>query len=489
MKRSTIVTAGIAGVAALLMSSCSSSDTPAASTSATTAAAESASTQAASSAAAAGSSAAESASSAPESASSAAGSEASSAASGATGAESSVAPVGPVGEIKIWYSNNEAEVTWGKQVVDAWNAAHPDQKVTGEEIPAGKSSEETIGAAITAGTTPCLIFNTAPAAVAQFQDAGGLVDLSSFPDGASYIEARTGADVAAQYKSKDGHYYQLPWKSNPVMIFYNKDLFKKAGLDPDKPALSTYEEFLAAGKKIVSSGAAQYAIYPSPSADFYQPWFDFYPFFAAESGGKQLVMDGKEQFTSTEGMAVINFWKQIYADKLAGTEVYNGDSFADGKAAMSTVGPWAIASYKGKVNWGVVPVPTSKGMPADQIHTFSDAKNVGMYSSCKNTGTAWDFLKFATSKEQDGKLLEATGQMPLRTDLPGTYTDYFKANPEYSLFAAQAARTVEVPNVPNSVEIWQDFRKAWSSAVIFGQSDPTKTFTELSGTINDLATG
>ena len=88
-------------------------------------------------------------------------------------------------------------------------------------------------------------------------------------------------------------------------------------------------------------------------------------------------MDGKSQFTSPEGMAVTNFWKQIYADKLAGNETYNGDSFADGKAAMAIVGPWAIAIYKGKVDWGVVPVPTANGMPADQIHTFSDAKNVG----------------------------------------------------------------------------------------------------------------
>jgi ABC-type glycerol-3-phosphate transport system substrate-binding protein len=73
------------------------------------------------------------------------------------------------GPIKIWYSNNSFEITWGKQVVAAWNAAHPDQQVTAEEIPAGKSSEDVIGAAITAGTEPCLIYNTSPAAVPGFQ--------------------------------------------------------------------------------------------------------------------------------------------------------------------------------------------------------------------------------------------------------------------------------------------------------------------------------
>ena len=141
--------------------------------------------------------------------------------SGGTGTGASTT----TGPIKIWYSNNEQEVKWAKQAVDAWNKAHADQMVTGEEIPAGKSSEDVITAAITAGTTPCLIFNTSPAAVSGFQKQGGLVDLSSFSDGASYIETRTGADVAKQYQSSDGHYYQLPWKSNPVMIFYNKKIF------------------------------------------------------------------------------------------------------------------------------------------------------------------------------------------------------------------------------------------------------------------------
>ncbi len=85
---------------------------------------------------------------------------------------------------------------------------------------------------------------------------------------------------------------------------------------------------------------------------------------------------------------------------------------------MAVVGPWAIAVYKDKVNWGVVPVPTKDGADPSTVHTFTDAKNIGLYSACKNQGTAWKVMKFATSKEQDGKLLEATGQMPIREDLP-----------------------------------------------------------------------
>ena len=389
------------------------------------------------------------------------------------------------GAIKIWYSNNADEVKWGAGVVAAWNQAHPNEQVTGEQIPAGKSSEEVIGAAITAGTTPCLIFNTAPAAVPQFQKQGGLVNLGSFSDGSSYIEQRTG-DRASQYKSSDGGYYQMPWKTNPVMIFYNKDIFKKAGLDPSNPPLKTYDEFLSTAQTVVAKGGVKAAIWPAPTSEFYQPWFDFYPLFIAQTKGKQLVEKGQPQFNSADGLLVANFWKQLYDKGLAPKEAAQGDAFATGQSAMAIVGPWAIAVYGGKVNWGVVPVPTKDGMDPSAIHTFSDEKSIGMYSSCKNRGTAWDFLKFATSKDSDGKLLDLTGQMPMRTDVPSNYASYFSAHPEYKLFADQAARTVEVPNVPNSVEMWQDFRAAYSKSVIFGNQSIDQAFKDAAAQIKPL---
>lgn len=402
---------------------------------------------------------------------------------GAGDADAAAKATGP---ITIWYSNNAEEVAWGKQMVAAWNSAHADQKITAQEIPTGKSSEEVIGAAITAGNAPCLIYNTSPASVSQFQKQGGLVPLDSFSDGKSYIEDRSG-DIAQQYKSTDGKYYQLPWKSNPVMIFYNKKAFAKAGIDTTNPPLKTYDEFLATSRKVVAAKAAKVAIYPAPSNEFYQSWFDFYPLFAAESGGKQLVEDGKSTFNSDEGKKVAQFWRTMYADKLASPEKYTGDAFVDGTSAMAVVGPWAVATYKGKVDWGVVPVPTSTGKPANEIHTFSDAKNVAMYSACKNRGTAWDVLKFSTSQDQDGKFLAATGQMPLRKDVAGAFPDYFTKNPDYKVFADQASRTVEVPNVPNSITIWQTFRDAYSKSVIFGQQDPGEALDGAAQKVDQLA--
>ena len=360
------------------------------------------------------------------------------------------------GPIKVWLSNNPEEIAWGKQMVKAWNAEHPDEKVTAQEIPAGKTSEEVIGAAITAGNAPCLVFNTSPAAVPQFQKQGGLVALDTFDGGTDYVESRSG-DVAEQYKSPDGQFYQIPWKSNPVMIFYNKDIMKKAGVDPENPPLATYDEFLATSKKIVDSGAAEAAIWPAPTSEFFQSWFDFYPLYAAETGGTQLVEDERGHLRLRRGQE-----RHATSGRRCTTR-----GCPRRRSTTATPSPTRRPRWRSSAPGRSRSTATrSTGAPSrsrpppapapEETHTFSDAKNIGLYSACENQGTAWEVLKFATSEEQDGKLLEMTGQMPLRTDLESTYADYFKSHPEYVDFADQASRTVEVPNVANSIEIWQD---------------------------------
>lgn len=119
--------------------------------------------------------------------------------------------------------------------------------------------------------------------------------------------------------------------------------------------------------------------------------------------------------------------------------------------------------------------------------TFSDAKNVGLYSACKNNGTAWEYLKYTTSLASDEEWLNTTGQMPLRKDLVTTYPEYLAENPDYTQFADQAGRVIEVPNVANSTEIWQVFRNMWTKAVVFGEGDLQQSFDAAAEEVNRLA--
>jgi multiple sugar transport system substrate-binding protein len=79
--------------------------------------------------------------------------------------------------------------------------------------------------------------------------------------------------------------------------------------------------------------------------------------------------------------------------------------------------------------------------------------------------------------------------MPMRQGLQRLYAPYFKANPAYVEFAAEAAHVIEVPIVPNSVEIWQAFRDGWSASVIFGEQSPRQALAAAAKKINELVTG
>ena len=347
-------------------------------------------------------------------------------------------PQTATGPIKVWLSNNPEEIAWGEQMVEAWNAEHPDEKVTAQEIPAGKTSEEVIGAAITAGNAPCLVFNTAPAAVPQFQKQGGLVALDDFDGGDAYVEARSG-DAAEQYKSPDGQYYQIPWKSNPVMIFYNKDLIKKAGRRPGEPAAGDVRRVprdqpedrrqrRRRGRDL--AGAVQRVL---PVLVRLLPAVRRRVRWQAAGRGRQGDVrlrgrHGRRRLLGHDVRRAALAAGDVQRRLVRRREGRDGDRRAVGDRGLRRVG-----------QLGRVPVPTAAGKAAEEIYTFSDAKNIGLYSACENQGTAWEVLKFATSEEQDGKLLELTGQMPLRTDLPATYPDYFKENPEYEQFADQAS--------------------------------------------------
>ncbi|RKT31522.1 carbohydrate ABC transporter substrate-binding protein (CUT1 family) [Microbacterium sp. AG1240] len=395
------------------------------------------------------------------------------------------------GPISIWYSTNEQEIAWAEAVVDAWNADNPDAQVTAAAIPSGKSSEDAISAAITAGNTPCLVYATAPAAVPAFQKQGGLVNISTtFEDGESFVKERSG-EAADGFRSPDGDLYQLPWKANPFMLYYNKTAFAEAGLDAENPSLATYDDVLAAAEAIKDSGAADFALYPPASGDYTNALFDFYPFYLANSGGEQLVVDDKATFTSEAGLETLEFWKTLYAEGYSSAEAYSGDAwagpFADGVAAMGIAGPWGAAQFDGKVEYGVVPLPTADGKTIDETYTFGDSKNVGLYTSCENKQTAWDFAKFSMDADNDLALLETTGQFPIRTDLTEVAGDFLAANPLLETFAKEVPLTVDVPNIANSSEIWQTFRDAWGGAVQTGQGDLADVMKNAGSEIDTLA--
>ena len=290
--------------------------------------------------------------------------------------------------------------------------------VTAQEIPAGPTSEAVISASITAGNAPCLIYNTSPAAVPNFQAQGGLVPLDDFADGASYLARRAPARPADQYKSPDGKFYQMPWKSNPVMLFYNKKAFKKAGIEHHRsparaptPSSSTRPRRWSASER----GQVRHL------AVAVEPVLPVVVRLLPDVRGREWRQAARRGQEGHLRLATPARRSPVSGSRCT-RRTWPARRPTTVTRSPTAPRPWP-ASARGRSrstrtrSTGASCRCRRRPARRDDQPTFSDAKNVAVYTACTNRGTAWDFLKFSTSSEQDGKLLEMTGQMPLRQNL------------------------------------------------------------------------
>ena len=119
--------------------------------------------------------------------------------------------------------------------------ANPGKKVTVEEEPEGGAFD----ALIAAGNQPDIITVSFGTQVGHYAAAGVAIPLEDM-DGAKDLFAKVDP---ATVQNLYGHNYYMPVGADVTMLIYNKDLFKEAGLDPEKPP-ATWAEFLDDAAKI-----------------------------------------------------------------------------------------------------------------------------------------------------------------------------------------------------------------------------------------------
>src|SRR5690606_29442671 len=97
--------------------------------------------------------------------------------------------------ITFWPSSNPEEIQFATQIVQSWNAANPDVQVKMQPLPASRSTEEVLLAAIAARTTPDVADKIYPGAISKFVDAGGLYAHDELAGFAEFMLARSGQAV------------------------------------------------------------------------------------------------------------------------------------------------------------------------------------------------------------------------------------------------------------------------------------------------------
>src|ERR1041384_4463528 len=386
---------------------------------------------------------------------------------------------GETTELTYWPAPNTQEIELADSLVRAFNLLHPGIHVRMQPIPVSQSTEEVPLAAIAGKTTPDVCSNIWPGALHDYMQAGGLVALDRFPDFDSTGASGIPRDLLETFRTADSHFYQFPWKTNPVMMFYNKRLFREAGVDS---VPRTYSQYLAAAKKVTRDidGDGQIDVWMGERdirPIWWQRLFDFYPFYIAASGGAMLFRGDEIAFENQAAVDVFQFFRDCYANHyFPRTFFQGGDPFNLEIKATHFAGPWNVAQiekFAPRVEFGVVPLPVPDSHTGP-VHTYGDYKNIAIFSTTRHPKEAWEFVKFLVSPAHDLMLLRIANQIPVRGDLLANplFAGYFAKNPIMVSFAQQAPYTRSLDAAPDMREIFDGLSQEYESCAVYGRKTP-----------------
>ena len=298
-----------------------------------------------------------------------------------------------------------------KLLVDAYNAGHQN-KVKLTVVP-NDDYVAKVGAAAGSGGLPDL-FAADIVYVPNWVNQGLFQDLSTNINGLSFKDSINKGHLAAG--TLDGKEYVLPFVLDLSMLFWNKKLFKDAGLDPEK-APATLEEYAAAAKAVQAmkkDGVYGTAAGLNCGGCLVFTWF---PSIWA-GGGEVLSADGTEsKLADDNAQKVYSTWRDLWK------------SGAVLPSSAGETGPtWTAAFTEGKVGLMLYPATLLSSTPFDAgvagipgpgggASTFVGGDGIGVSKDSKKAAQAWNFLSWMMSEDAQVEVLAKNKDVVSRSDL------------------------------------------------------------------------
>lgn len=352
-------------------------------------------------------------------------------------------------EISIWvHETDSPEGQLYKKLIDDFNKENEGKyHATLTQIARSGDAggyDDKINAAISNGGLPD-VFTIDGVRVGEFADAGAIVPLGEY-----YTEdelADFNPSIIQQGTYKD-ELYTVGCFDSSVGIFYNKDMFEKAGITPaTKEDPWTLEELTDAAKKLTTDDC--YGITMSLDATDETVIYFFLPLIQSQ-GSNVIADDGVTAKGYLNGDAALNTvsWIKDMVDNGYASATPEENSFELGKAAMAINGSWApagLADYD--INWGLMPM--AKYDEESEAASACGSWTFGMSKDCpdEKKEAAAELIKFMTSTDADAQMYGANSMPPARQSA-FDQIDAFKEAPldvfQYQLANTAQARPVSV---------------------------------------------
>ncbi len=331
--------------------------------------------------------------------------------------------------------------------------------------------------AIAGGDPPDLV-GLWSAGLSQFAEKRALMPLEPFMDKAG-MRHEDFTEVFLAQNTYRGTLYGLPLTPATTALHWNKRLFRKAGLDPERPP-RTLAELDAMAEKLTTydenGRLTQVGFTPSEPGWWHWAWGYWF--------GGELWDEEDITIATPENLAAWE-WIQSYPEKygaeelrrfqsgIAGQFATPQNAFFSERVAMIIQGVWMasfIQTYAPNLEWGAAPFPS--GIPGLDNVSMAECDSICIPVGARHPDEAFEFIQFLCS--QEGLELLNMGQRkftPLKQVSPEFLENH--PNPYIKLFIELAAS----PNVFHApmMSIWYEYNDEITPAfdtVMFGQTEP-----------------
>jgi sn-glycerol 3-phosphate transport system substrate-binding protein len=325
------------------------------------------------------------------------------------------------------------------EMVNDFNALHPAIRV--EPVFAGNYVEAMAKAmtAVLGGTPPDLAVLDTPELFSLLDQNAimPLDDLIAQSGGKAWLDDFYSALLLNA--QANGHTYSVPWQRSTPIFYYNKDMFRKAGLDPSRPP-KNWQELVDYGQKLTvrdSSGRVSQWGVEAPVADT-SPWV--FQGFLIEAGANFFDPNGKwVKFNSPEAVGALQFILDLQNKYKVHPPGPTGKPFWDQvpqdfiqqKTAMiyTTTGNMTFIRTNATFEWnaGFMPAGKRYGAPTGggSFYIFNKIP-------ADHVAAAWTFIRWMTEPTQAARWTIGTGYVPIRKTELSTpaFASYLKVAPQ-----------------------------------------------------------
>ena len=326
-------------------------------------------------------------------------------------------------DLTLWTGFTDRELGVMKDVIVDFEKTHPDIHVK----VVGGISDDKIVAAIRGGNAPDVAHSfDAGAYTGAYCSNGAWIDLADYmkQDG---LSDDVFPEVPRQYSQFEGTRCALPMLADVYGLYYNKDLFAKAGLDGPPQTVSQLMDYAKKLTERNPDGSLK-VVGLDPFDGFYE---NVAAHWAPQWGVDWVDESGKSNLAAQPGWADMLRWQKELIDwygydnlvrwqASAGDEFSAQNAFERGKLAMNLDGEWRVAfvqSEHPELNFGTAPLPVDDAQPDLYGSGYTSGSIIGIPKTSGHKDEAWQLLKYlATDTGALVKMTNGIRNVPTTTD-------------------------------------------------------------------------